>query len=175
MPNLNVGLVLVFVASDAFGLSAVLPPSESCDVDSDCNTFYEASTISPKPANHCYNRLVYVDMTNACKEGVCTNYTFTDGWGGREYACGTAYYGSAFESLGNIPDYGCNCTACPSWIGVTYASNGSAVNGRTSAPSGDLTFVQYRETIITDCYVPAGSYKDDTGTFTLSQACNYTN
>jgi hypothetical protein len=53
------------------------------------------------------------------------------------------------------------CVRCPV---AAQDLNGNDVYGTTPDKNADL---------ITSCYLPAGTYKDDTGTFTVSDSCPY--
>lgn len=68
------------------------------------------------------------------------------------YSCFAGYYLS-----------GTTCVRCPA---IGKNSSGTTVYGSTpDKNTGGKT----------TCYAPAGTYTDDTGTFTFSAQCNYTN
>lgn len=74
------------------------------------------------------------------------------------YRCVTGYYGNPTTASSG-------CSKCPLWTGVFGNSGFNAtVYGTTSGPG---------TTGVTGCYVPTGTYYDATGTFKLTDNCQY--
>lgn len=83
---------------------------------------------------------------NSCED--CPANATCDG--STTLSCNKGYYGST------------SCTRCPSDSRFMY--QGYATYGTTSS-SG--------KTAVTDCFIPSGTYYDNTGTFTITSNCPY--
>lgn len=73
------------------------------------------------------------------------------------YQCDVGYYGSSTNGTSG-------CTKCPTATGV-YTNSARTTLASTTSTAGT--------TSVTGCNIPAGTYYDVTGTFTLTSKCSY--
>ncbi|MCM1294356.1 MAG: hypothetical protein NC311_02235 [Muribaculaceae bacterium] len=76
-----------------------------------------------------------------------------------EKDCPVGYYGTTTDGL-------TGCNRCPEWTGI-YTDAAHTLTAAATSGNGRL--------VITGCYIPAGTYYDATGTFTLTSNCTYSN
>ncbi|MDW2958327.1 MAG: hypothetical protein R8M37_00765 [Alphaproteobacteria bacterium] len=98
---------------------------------------------------------------------ICVNGVYQDA---NRYACGGGTYGTCTN---NSDSSTCTCTECP--YECTDKSCTTYLYKSTSAtptvPNTPENFTGPQN--ITDCYLSSGTYKDQTGQFTISNNCYY--
>lgn len=93
----------------------------------------------------------------------CANDEEMECLGGEDFTCGDGFYKSIFKLSGVTTG---QCVKCPNSKDGKLGVNVNTEKG-VSADSNGYD--------ITDCYISPGNYKDDTGTFTLTDDCYYSN